>query len=206
MQAIRDAILSGDRSQETFSEPRDPRDLPGRHRPQGRGGHVRGTRDQGQGPAQVAPHRRRAGARARAGRGARGRDGERHQLQHRVDLDLRAGCRRSGSSSATAARRSMPSATTCPTTWSAPTSPASSCAPARACPSGSPGQEVVAHCLSVELEDADGHNDTMLDPQQRIWGFETNFGGLAELAIVKANQLMPKPDHLTWEEAASPGW
>ena len=27
-----------------------------------------------------------------------------------------------------------------------------------------PGQEVVAHCLSVELEDADGHNDTMLDP------------------------------------------
>jgi crotonyl-CoA reductase len=68
-----------------------------------------------------------------------------------------------------------------------------------------PGQEVVAHCLSVELEDADGHNDTMLDPQQRIWGFETNFGGLAELAIVKSNQLMPKPDHLTWEEAASPG-
>jgi crotonyl-CoA reductase len=68
-----------------------------------------------------------------------------------------------------------------------------------------PGQEVVAHCLSVELESADGHNDTMLDPEQRIWGFETNFGGLAELAIVKTNQLMPKPGHLTWEEAASPG-
>ena len=45
----------------------------------------------------------------------------------------------------------------------------------------------------------------MLDPEQRIWGFETNFGGLAELAIVKTNQLMPKPDHLTWEEAAAPG-
>ncbi len=68
-----------------------------------------------------------------------------------------------------------------------------------------PGTEVVAHCLSVELEDAQGHDDTMMDPQQRIWGFETNFGGLAELAIVKANQLMPKPAHLTWEEAASPG-
>ncbi|WP_373310324.1 crotonyl-CoA carboxylase/reductase [Asanoa iriomotensis] len=68
-----------------------------------------------------------------------------------------------------------------------------------------PGDEVVAHCLSVELEDADGHDDTMLDPQQRIWGFETNFGGLAELAVVKANQLMPKPRHLTWEEAACPG-
>jgi crotonyl-CoA reductase len=67
------------------------------------------------------------------------------------------------------------------------------------------GDEVVAHCLSVELEDAAGHNDTMLDPEQRIWGFETNFGGLAEIALVKTNQLMPKPDHLTWEEAASPG-
>jgi len=68
-----------------------------------------------------------------------------------------------------------------------------------------PGDEVVAHCLSVELEHPDGHNDTMLDPQQRIWGFETNFGGLAELALVKANQLMPKPKHLSWEEAACPG-
>jgi crotonyl-CoA reductase len=68
-----------------------------------------------------------------------------------------------------------------------------------------PGDEVVAHCLSVELEDAAGHDDTLLDPQQRIWGFETNFGGLAELALVKANQLMPKPGHLTWEEAACPG-
>jgi crotonyl-CoA reductase len=68
-----------------------------------------------------------------------------------------------------------------------------------------PGDEVVAHCLSVELEDPRGHDDTMMDPQQRIWGFETNFGGLAELALVKANQLMPKPDHLSWEEAACPG-
>ena len=68
-----------------------------------------------------------------------------------------------------------------------------------------PGREVVAHCLSVELESPEGHNDTMLDPEQRIWGFETNFGGLAHVALVKANQLMPKPAHLTWEEAASPG-
>src|SRR5689334_5842954 len=67
------------------------------------------------------------------------------------------------------------------------------------------GDKVVAHCLSVELEDPQGHDDTMMDPQQRIWGFETNFGGLADLALVKSNQLMPKPAHLTWEEAASPG-
>jgi crotonyl-CoA reductase len=68
-----------------------------------------------------------------------------------------------------------------------------------------PGQEVVAHCLSVELESFEGHDDTMLDPEQRIWGFETNFGGLAQVALVKSNQLMPKAAHLTWEEAASPG-
>ncbi len=68
-----------------------------------------------------------------------------------------------------------------------------------------PGDQAVAHCLSVELESPMGHNDTMLDPEQRIWGFETNFGGMAELAVVKANQLLPKPAHLTWEEAASPG-
>src|SRR5262245_36856875 len=68
-----------------------------------------------------------------------------------------------------------------------------------------PGDEVVAHCLSVELESPLGHNDTMLDPEQRIWGFETNFGGLAQLALVKANQLLDKPAHLTWEEAACPG-
>jgi crotonyl-CoA reductase len=68
-----------------------------------------------------------------------------------------------------------------------------------------PGDRAVARCLSVELESADGHGDTMLDPDQRIWGFETNFGGLAEIALVKANQLMPKPEHLTWEEAAVSG-
>ncbi|HEY5185234.1 MAG TPA: crotonyl-CoA carboxylase/reductase [Actinomycetes bacterium] len=68
-----------------------------------------------------------------------------------------------------------------------------------------PGDEVVAHCLSVELESPLGHNDTMLDPEQRIWGFETNFGGLAQIALVKANQLLTKPKHLTWEEAAVPG-
>ena len=68
-----------------------------------------------------------------------------------------------------------------------------------------PGDEVVAHCLSVEMEDAAGYDDSMMDPQQRIWGYETNFGGLAEVALVKANQLMPKAGHLTWEEAAAPG-
>jgi crotonyl-CoA reductase len=68
-----------------------------------------------------------------------------------------------------------------------------------------PGDRVVAHCLSVELEAPEGHGDTMLDPEQRIWGYETNFGGFGEIALVKSNQLLPKPEHLTWEESACSG-
>jgi crotonyl-CoA reductase len=68
-----------------------------------------------------------------------------------------------------------------------------------------PGDRVTVHCNYVDLEDPGGHDDSMLDPSQRIWGFESNFGGLAQIAMVKANQLMPKPAHLTWEEAACLG-
>ena len=66
-----------------------------------------------------------------------------------------------------------------------------------------PGDEIITHCLHVSLAGHAGHDDTLRDPDQRIWGYETNFGGLAELALVQANQLMLKPAHLTWEEAAS---
>ena len=68
-----------------------------------------------------------------------------------------------------------------------------------------PGDRVVVHCNYVDLEEPEGHDDAMLDPNQTIWGFETNFGGMAELALVKGNQIMPKPEHLTWEEAACSG-
>ena len=65
-----------------------------------------------------------------------------------------------------------------------------------------PGDRVTVHCNYVDDQDPSSHDDSMLAANQRIWGFETNFGGLADLAVVKANQLMPKPAHLTWEEAA----
>ena len=65
-----------------------------------------------------------------------------------------------------------------------------------------PGDRVVVHCNYVDDQDPSAHDDSMLAANQRIWGFETNFGGLAELSVVKANQLMPKPAHLSWEEAA----
>ncbi|HEY5696809.1 MAG TPA: crotonyl-CoA carboxylase/reductase [Acidimicrobiales bacterium] len=65
-----------------------------------------------------------------------------------------------------------------------------------------PGDRVTVHCNYVDDQDPGAHDDAMLAANQRIWGFESNFGGLADLTVVKANQLMPKPAHLTWEEAA----
>src|SRR3954451_19061883 len=65
-----------------------------------------------------------------------------------------------------------------------------------------PGDRVTVHCNYLDDQDPSAHDDSMLADNQRIWGFESNFGGLADLTVVKANQLMPKPEHLTWEEAA----
>jgi crotonyl-CoA reductase len=65
-----------------------------------------------------------------------------------------------------------------------------------------PGDRVTVHCNHVDDQDPSAHDDAMLAANQRIWGFESNFGGLADLTVVKANQLMPKPAHLSWEEAA----
>ncbi len=65
-----------------------------------------------------------------------------------------------------------------------------------------PGDAVTVHSNHVDDQDPSAHDDSMLATNQRIWGYETNFGGLGELTLVKANQLMPKPADLTWEEAA----
>ncbi|WP_019070820.1 crotonyl-CoA carboxylase/reductase [Streptomyces hokutonensis] len=64
------------------------------------------------------------------------------------------------------------------------------------------GDHVVVSCVQVDEEEPATHADAMLGAEQRIWGFETNFGGLAHYAVVRASQLLPKPGHLTWEEAA----
>ncbi len=66
-----------------------------------------------------------------------------------------------------------------------------------------PGDHVAVHGNWVAADDPAAQQDAMRAPTQRAWGFETNFGGLADLALVKASQLLAKPAHLTWEEAAS---
>lgn len=68
-----------------------------------------------------------------------------------------------------------------------------------------PGDKVTVQCNYVDDQDPSAHNDSMLASNQKIWGFETNFGALADLSVVKANQLMPKPTHLSWEESAVNG-
>jgi len=65
-----------------------------------------------------------------------------------------------------------------------------------------PGDAVTVHCNYVDDQDPTSHDDSMMAANQRIWGFESNYGGLGEITVVKANQLMPKPKQLTWEEAA----
>jgi crotonyl-CoA carboxylase/reductase len=41
--------------------------------------------------------------------------------------------------------------------------------------------------------------------QQKAWGFETSWGSFGQYARVQAQQLLPKPAHLGWEEAACYG-
>jgi crotonyl-CoA reductase len=65
------------------------------------------------------------------------------------------------------------------------------------------GDHVVVSCVQVDDQEPATHADAMLGAGQRIWGYETNFGGLAHYAVVRAGQLLPKPAHLTWEESAS---
>ncbi|HEX3033806.1 MAG TPA: crotonyl-CoA carboxylase/reductase [Thermodesulfobacteriota bacterium] len=76
-----------------------------------------------------------------------------------------------------------------------------------------PGDEVILHC-NVESETHSTRTETpydfiSYDPMasrgQKIWGYETPWGSFAQFTVVQAQQVLPKPEHLTWEEAASYG-
>jgi crotonyl-CoA carboxylase/reductase len=69
-----------------------------------------------------------------------------------------------------------------------------------------PGDEVVVHCNQASYEDVEVHGlDPLAAPSQRIWGYETTWGSFAQFTKVQAQQLLPKPRALAWEEAASYG-
>ena len=66
------------------------------------------------------------------------------------------------------------------------------------------GDEVVVHCGTWDHKEAESKPD--LDPMYcdsfRIWGYETNWGSFAQFTKVQDHQCLPKPQHLSWEEAA----
>ncbi|MET0817546.1 MAG: crotonyl-CoA carboxylase/reductase [Solirubrobacteraceae bacterium] len=69
-----------------------------------------------------------------------------------------------------------------------------------------PGDEVVVHCNQASYEDVEVHGlDPLAAPSQQIWGYETTWGSFAQFCKVQAQQLLRKPAHLAWEEAASYG-
>jgi crotonyl-CoA carboxylase/reductase len=67
------------------------------------------------------------------------------------------------------------------------------------------GDEVVVHCGMWDADDpwVVGGKDPMFAPTQRIWGYESNWGSFAQYTKVQDHQCLPKPPHLTWEEAAA---
>lgn len=67
------------------------------------------------------------------------------------------------------------------------------------------GDEVVAHCGSWDPNDPHvlAGKDPMFAPSTRIWGYETNWGSFAQFTKVQDHALLPKPKHLSWEEAAT---
>jgi len=68
------------------------------------------------------------------------------------------------------------------------------------------GDEVVVHCNQScgQCPECNGL-DPMACSEQKIWGYETSWGSFAQFTRVQAQQLVPKPKKLTWEEAASYG-
>ncbi len=65
------------------------------------------------------------------------------------------------------------------------------------------GDEVVIHCNQDDGDDEECNGgDPMLSPSNRIWGYETPDGSFSQFCRVQAQQLMPRPKHLTWEESA----
>ena len=67
------------------------------------------------------------------------------------------------------------------------------------------GDEVVLHCGWWDARDPHvlAGRDPMFAPSQLIWGYETNWGSFAQFTKVQDHMCLPKPKHLSWEEAAA---
>jgi crotonyl-CoA carboxylase/reductase len=67
------------------------------------------------------------------------------------------------------------------------------------------GDEVVVHCGWWNHDDPHvlAGKDPMFAPSQLIWGYETNWGSFAQFSKVQDHMCLPKPKHLSWEQAAA---
>jgi crotonyl-CoA carboxylase/reductase len=69
-----------------------------------------------------------------------------------------------------------------------------------------PGDEVVIHCNQASYEDVEVHGlDPLAAPSQMIWGYETTWGSFAQFTKVQAQQLLPRPQNLSWVETSAYG-
>src|SRR3954462_15515287 len=69
-----------------------------------------------------------------------------------------------------------------------------------------PGDEVVIHCNQASYEDVEVHGlDPLAAPSQQIWGYETTWGSFAQFTKVQAQQLLPRPQNLSWAESSAYG-
>ncbi len=66
------------------------------------------------------------------------------------------------------------------------------------------GDEVIIHHGYWDRNDpwVKAGRDPMIAPSAKIWGYETNYGAFGQFTVAQAHQCLPKPPHLSWEEAA----
>ena len=67
------------------------------------------------------------------------------------------------------------------------------------------GDEVVVHPGWWDSHDpwVTAGRDPMIASSARIWGYDTNFGSFSQFCVAQEHQILPKADHLTWEQAAA---
>jgi crotonyl-CoA carboxylase/reductase len=69
-----------------------------------------------------------------------------------------------------------------------------------------PGDEVVINTGQYSYEDFEVHGlEPTVTPTGKAWGYETTWGSFAQFTKVQAQQLLARPQNLSWVEAASYG-
>jgi crotonyl-CoA carboxylase/reductase len=69
-----------------------------------------------------------------------------------------------------------------------------------------PGDEVVLHANQASYEDVEVHGlDPLAAPSQVGWGYQTTWGSFAQFCKVQAQQVLPKPSHLSWVDSSAYG-